>query len=79
MRNTFGQTAVAPYSLRAEPGAPVATPLEWKELEDEDVHPQRYTLNNIQQRLADKDDPWRDIRRHAVKPAKLTQALGNGD
>ena len=27
MRNAYGQTSVAPYSVRARPGAPVATPL----------------------------------------------------
>lgn len=29
MRNAYAQTAVAPYSVRARNGAPVATPLEW--------------------------------------------------
>ena len=32
LRNAFGQTAVAPYSLRAIENAPVATPLDWSEL-----------------------------------------------
>mgnify|MGYP006284287333 CR=1 FL=1 len=30
MRNSHGATAVAPYSLRARKGAPVATPLGWE-------------------------------------------------
>ena len=30
-RNAYQQHAVAPYSLRALPGAPVAAPLEWSE------------------------------------------------
>ena len=33
MRNAYAQTAVAPYSVRARRGAPVATPLEWDELD----------------------------------------------
>ena len=33
-RNTYAQTTVAPYAVRAKPGAPVATPLRWEELED---------------------------------------------
>ena len=33
-RNTYGQTVVAPYAVRALPGAPVATPLAWDEVED---------------------------------------------
>ncbi|MBA2636774.1 MAG: ATP-dependent DNA ligase, partial [Solirubrobacterales bacterium] len=31
-RNTFAQTTVAPYAVRAKSGAPVATPLRWEEL-----------------------------------------------
>lgn len=32
LRNERGQTAIAPYSLRARPGAPVAMPMTWDEL-----------------------------------------------
>ena len=31
-RNAYAQTAVAPYAVRALPGAPVAAPLDWEEL-----------------------------------------------
>lgn len=62
-RNGYGQTAVAPYSVRARPGAPVATPIEWDELGR--VAPDRYSVHNVTRRLAQKPDPWRDIHRHA--------------
>ena len=64
LRNAYAQTAVAPYSVRGKPGAPVATPLDWDELGNEDLGPQSYTLANIFRRLSRKDDPWRQISRH---------------
>jgi bifunctional non-homologous end joining protein LigD len=62
-RNAYGQTAVAPYSVRPLPGAPVAAPLAWDELGR--VGPQHVTLRNIFRRLAQRDDPWHDLWRQA--------------
>ena len=64
-RNTYGQTVVAPYAVRALPGAPVATPLEWPELEDPELRAQSWTLRTVGERLASKGDPWAEISRHA--------------
>ncbi len=66
LRNAYGQTAVAPYGVRAKPGAPVATPLDWEELGDRSLYSQRYRLENIFRRLGQKEDPWRDMMQHAV-------------
>jgi bifunctional non-homologous end joining protein LigD len=60
MRNAYAQTGVAPYALRARPGAPVATPLHWSEL-DAHLHPRKYHARNLFRRLAQKRDPWKDI------------------
>ena len=65
MRNAYGQTAVAPYSVRAKPEASVATPLEWAEVDDPKLGPRRYTVQNLFRRLAQKSDPWAGIERHA--------------
>jgi bifunctional non-homologous end joining protein LigD len=64
-RNTYAQTVVAPYAVRALPGAPVATPLEWEELRDPELHPRRFAIRDLEARLAEKGDPWSDIRRDA--------------
>lgn len=56
-RNAYGQTRVAPYSLRALPGAPIATPIGWHELTSR-LTPQKYNANNIFRRLAAISDPW---------------------
>jgi bifunctional non-homologous end joining protein LigD len=61
-RNTYAQTVVAPYAVRALAGAPVATPLEWDELKDPDLHPRRWTLRDVGARVADRGNPWSDIR-----------------
>lgn len=56
-RNGYAQTAVAPYAVRARPGAPVATPLAWSELDEQGLDARRWTIRNIAERLEDQD-PW---------------------
>lgn len=65
MRNAYAQTAVAPYSVRARPGAPVATPLEWDELDARGLRADRFTIRDVPKRLAGQRDPWADMSRHA--------------
>ncbi len=63
LRNSYGQTSVACYSLRAIEGAPIATPLAWSELARS--RPQQYTIKNIFKRLRTKKDPWYNFRKSA--------------
>jgi bifunctional non-homologous end joining protein LigD len=58
-RNTYAQTAVAPYAVRAKPGAPVATPLLWEEVAD--AEPRGWTLRDVPERLEQRGDPWEGI------------------
>jgi bifunctional non-homologous end joining protein LigD len=67
-RNTYGQTVVAPYAVRALPGAPVATPLVWEELSDPDLSARSWTLRTVGERLAERGDPWAGMSAHAVAP-----------
>ncbi len=72
-RNAYAQTAVAPYSPRARPGAPVATPLEFTELSR--VEPDGHDTVSIARRLARKADPWADLATHAGSAARARTAL----
>jgi bifunctional non-homologous end joining protein LigD len=49
--NGHGQQVVAGYSVRPLPGAPVATPLRWDEL-DETLDPLAFDLTTVPERLA---------------------------
>ena len=62
-RNAYAQTAIAPYAVRAKPGAPVATPVDWDELGDAKLDARRYNIKNIFQRLSKKSDPWKELSR----------------
>ena len=61
LRNGRGMTAVAAYSPRARPGAPVSMPVEWEELDR--IGPASFTVGNTPERLAALSrDPWEDFR-----------------
>ena len=68
------QTAVAPYAIRARPGAPVAIPLHWPEAFASDMAPDRYTIAFIFRRLGQITDPWAGIDDHPLNAATLTDA-----
>jgi bifunctional non-homologous end joining protein LigD len=73
-RNGYGQTFIAPYSLRSRPGAPVATPLEWSELGK--AEPSGFDPSRIRRRLAQRADPWRRIDEYAGASATAIDELG---
>jgi bifunctional non-homologous end joining protein LigD len=63
LRNSREATAVAPYSTRARPGAPVSTPVDWSELGSLKGANQ-FTVRNLPARLARlRKDPWANIGR----------------
>jgi bifunctional non-homologous end joining protein LigD len=59
LRNAYGATAVPPYTVRARPGAPVAAPITWEELEDPGIHSRSFTLRNLSGRLGRMGDLWK--------------------
>ena len=68
-RNGFGQTVVAPYSVRRREKAPVSTPLEWSEIKP-NLSPSTFNIANFAKRLKGTD-PWRGFfkNRQALKDA----------
>ncbi|GAA3953950.1 non-homologous end-joining DNA ligase [Streptomyces marokkonensis] len=55
-RNAYAQTAVAPFTVRARPGAPVATPISWDQLEDPALHARRWTIADVVDQARTR--PW---------------------
>jgi bifunctional non-homologous end joining protein LigD len=68
-RNGFGQTVVAPYSVRRREKAPCSMPLTWSEVKP-NLDPSDFNLGNFQKRLKGKD-PWADFfqNRQSLKDA----------
>ncbi len=65
LRNTEGATAVAPYSMRARPGATVSLPLRWEQLA-RSTRPDGFDIRTVPDEL---EDPW-------TQPAQtLTSAI----
>lgn len=80
-RNAFGQTSVTPYSVRPIEGAPIATPIDWKELNKSSLNAQSYNIKNIFKRLGKKEDPWVDMKRRTISISnyqKRISELTNG-
>jgi bifunctional non-homologous end joining protein LigD len=77
MRNSYAQLAVAPYSVRARPGAPVATPLNWDELNDK-LYPGQFTVTTVPDRISDlgrSGDPWAGMGRRGSGLARAQERL----
>jgi len=56
-QNAINKTLVAPFSVRPSPGAPISVPIHWVELDDPDLQPDRWSIDNIDERLRAVGDP----------------------
>jgi bifunctional non-homologous end joining protein LigD len=56
-QNAINKTLVAPFSLRARPGAPVSVPITWDELDATGLRPDGWNIENIEARLRRSGDP----------------------
>ena len=75
MRNAYAQLAVAPYSVRARPGAPVATPLSWDELDDSGLTPGQFTIKTVPGRISEGNDPWAGLARRGSGLTRAQERL----
>jgi bifunctional non-homologous end joining protein LigD len=55
-QNAINKTLVAPYSPRPAPGAPVSVPIEWGELDDPTLRPDKFTIRTVLGRIEEKGD-----------------------
>ena len=63
-RNDYTATAIADYAVRARPGAPVALPLDWKELKSL-VSASQFTIKDALVRLRSRK-PWVEPSRYTI-------------
>jgi bifunctional non-homologous end joining protein LigD len=60
-QNAINKTLVGPYSTRPAPGAPVSMPIDWDELDDPELRPDRWTIRDVAERLRSRGDPFRPV------------------
>jgi bifunctional non-homologous end joining protein LigD len=75
LQNRPGQTLSSVYSLRPKPGAPVSTPLDWKEVKP-GLDPKSYNIKNIFKRLEKKGDLFSPVLGRGVDIVKAIKKLG---
>jgi|SRR5271157_1778797 len=71
LQNGRSKTIAAPYVLRAYPGAPVATPLEWSEVRH-GLHPLQFNIANALDRFAAHGDLFAGVLN---QPQHLDEAV----
>jgi bifunctional non-homologous end joining protein LigD len=71
LQNGRGKTISAPYVLRAHPGAPVATPLEWREVTS-GLQPQNFHIRNVLDRFDRHGDLFAGVR---TRPQRIEPAM----
>ncbi|HEU4862432.1 MAG TPA: DNA ligase D [Candidatus Limnocylindria bacterium] len=60
-QNAINKTLVGPYSTRPAPGAPISMPIDWDELDDPELRPDRWTIRDVAERLRSRGDPFRPV------------------
>jgi bifunctional non-homologous end joining protein LigD len=69
-QNDFSDRLAAAYCIRANKLPTVSTPLEWKEVRS-NLHPRKFTIENIHKRLQKKGDLWKDLLSDKVRTGNI--------
>ena len=62
-RNASEQTAVSPYAVRAIEGAPIAVPVSWNDVDDEELDAQSFTIREAPSKFEADGEPWSGTER----------------
>jgi bifunctional non-homologous end joining protein LigD len=73
-RNGFGQTVVAPYSVRRRPKAPFSMPLAWSQVSPK-LDPSNFNIGNYENHLRGAD-PWQGFFKSRQPLAPALKAVG---
>ena len=71
-QNAINKTLVAPYSVRAAPGASVSVPITWEELDDPDLRSDRWDVHSAPERVSAIGDPMAPILTDPQRLVPLT-------
>ncbi len=74
LQNNRGQTLASTYSVRPRPGAPVSTPLDWKEVK-KGLQPTQFTIKTIFKRLEKKGDLFSLVLKKGIDLKKCLEKL----
>ncbi len=73
-QNNFGQTLASAYSVRARPGAPVSTPLQWKEVK-KGLDPKKFTIKTVFRRLKKWGDLYAPVLGKGINLERILKNL----
>jgi bifunctional non-homologous end joining protein LigD len=74
LQNRKGQTLACPYSIRPKPGATVATPLKWNEVNSR-LDPKKFTIKTIFARIKKHGDLFQPVLGKGVDLKKALKKL----
>jgi bifunctional non-homologous end joining protein LigD len=71
-QNSIGRNTAAPYTLRAQPRAPVSAPLAWSEVEVGRIRPSELNLHTLPKRLQEVGDLFAPVLQGGQRLPPLT-------